>query len=47
MRLLALKMTLEIFFVQGNSFIEKTLITLEDESGVLVREDAEETTKNS
>jgi len=35
----------DILRTEPNSFIEKTLITLEDESGVLVREDAEETTQ--
>ena len=34
-----------ILRTEPNSFIEKTLITLEDEAGVIVREDAEETTQ--
>ena len=35
----------DILRTEPNSFIEKTFFLLEDSSGVLVREDAEETTK--
>ena len=35
----------DILRTEPNSFIQKTLITLEDEGGVIVREDAEETTQ--
>ena len=35
----------DILRTEPNSFIEKTFFLLEDNSGVLVREDAEETTK--
>ena len=35
----------DILRTEPNSFIQKTLITLEDEGGVIIREDAEETTE--